>query len=169
MGGKRRGKNSKSMKGKRRGKNSKSMKDKRRGKNNKSMKDKQRGKNKKSMKGKQRGKNNKSMKGKRRGRNNRQKHRQRRRKNKVTYSPMRRLANLGQLNTKATFHNQQASRALGFAGFAAKKGAKNEDFKTSLKMAEWLRDDMKGDVQGLVGTIDGCSTNIAEKCKTDVT
>ena len=38
----------------------------------------------------------------------------------------------------------------GFAGFAAKKGAKNEDFKTSLKMAEWLRDDMKGDVQGKI-------------------
>ena len=78
------------------------------------MKDKRRGKNNKNMKDKQRGKNNKSMKDKRRGRNNKQKHQQKRRKNtkKYPYSPMRRLANLGQLNTKATFHNQQASRAL---------------------------------------------------------
>ena len=38
----------------------------------------------------------------------------------------------------------------GFADFAAKKGAKNDDFKTALKMAEWLRDDMKGDVQGKI-------------------
>ena len=80
-------------------------------KNNKSLKVKRRGKNNKNMKDKRRGKNNKSMKDKRRGRNNRQKHRQRRRK-KYAYSPMRRLAKLGQLNTKATFHNQQASRAL---------------------------------------------------------
>ena len=85
-------------------------------KNNKSLKVKRRGKNNKNMKDKQRGKNNKSMKVKRRGRNSKQKHRQKRRKNKTkykaAYSPMRRLANLGQLNTKATFHNQQASRAL---------------------------------------------------------
>ena len=92
-------------------KNRKSIKGNQGGKINKIMKDKRREKS-KNMKVKRRGKTNKSIKVKRRVRNNKQKHRQKRKKNKLTYSPMRRLANLGQLNTKATFHNQQASRAL---------------------------------------------------------
>jgi len=88
------------------------------------------------------------------------------------------VAAFGQLNTKASFYNQQAGRAINFAAKITKKGGKKGEFKDPLDLALGSAGGNKTSLKCLAGnsdeikkvidTLDACSTSIETACNQTV-
>jgi len=174
----RRGKNGKRRGGRKekKAKNKKSKKAKKNlNKKKKQKKNRRRGKNKKNKKTK---KNKKAKKNNRKRNNRRQGNGAKRSTRQCNSDCVTALAGFGQKNTKATFYNQQASRAINAADKMGKKGGKKGDFKEpyelGLKKGGGNKDKLSctgnsTDLEATLTELDACSANIESSCnQTDV-